>query len=125
MILKFKIETRLITLNELVAYTFSRQVNQYAKQKKISEILIRQEISKQIDIKNYFGSNLTTCSYEWHTSTNFDLGNLAAGEKFLADSVNELGLWDDDKYIKEIRHMRVPDKEDYVLISIKGRQKRS
>ena len=123
MILEFKIETRLLTMNELVAYTFSRLTKQYAKQKKITEILIRQEIEKQIEIKNYFGANTTHCTYDWHTSTDYDIGNLAIGEKFLADSVNELGLWDDDRYIKSIKHTRIKDKSDFVIVRIKGRVK--
>ena len=125
MILTFKIETRLLTMNEIVSYAGSRQTRQYSKQKKISELLIREEVKRQIEIKNYFGHNATVCRYEWHTSTNFDLGNLAIGEKFLADSFTELGLWDDDRYIKEIHHKKIVDNTDYVAVSIRGAKNRS
>lgn len=120
MMINFKVETRLLTMNELAAYASSRQTRQYSKQKKISELLIREEVKRQIEIKNYFGHNATVCRYDWHTSTNFDLGNIALGEKFLADSFTELGLWDDDRYIKEIHHKKIVDSTDYVDVFIKG-----
>lgn len=122
--LEFKIETQLINWNEVASMCYSQQRNKYANAKKRQQLFIKHEVANQIDIEDYFGKNLTTVTYEWHTSTNHDLGNLTAGEKFIADSVNELGLWEDDRYIKTIRHDRIEDTQNYVLVTIKGAKKR-
>jgi len=122
--LTLKIETQLITWNEVAGFCFSRDQNRYSRTKKREQTFVKHEISSQIEVKNYFKSNQTRVSYEWHTSGSFDLGNLAAGEKFIADSINELGLWDDDRYIKEISHKYISDKRDFVMVAIQTMPKR-
>jgi len=119
--LTFKIETRLINWNEVAQMAYSKDSTKYSRTKKRQQTFIKHEIMNQLDdIHNYFGENLTSVNYEWHTSTKFDLGNLTAGEKFIADSLNELKIWSDDRYIKKISHSRVTDTTDYVLVTIKG-----
>ena len=125
--IKLKIETRLITWNEVAQMTWSKQQNKYANAKKKQQMFIKHEIRQQLgddNIENIFGDNKTLVSYEWHSSTNYDLGNLTAGEKFIADSINDLGLWSDDRYTKEIRHKWVDDEDNYVLVTIKGAKNR-
>lgn len=124
MLLTLKLETQLITWNEVAKMCYSKYSNHYSKTKKREQMFLKHEIRKQVPIKNYFGENSTLVTYEWHTSTKLDLGNLTAGEKFIADAVNELGLWSDDRYISEIRHKRVTDDENYVVVTIKGAKKR-
>jgi len=124
MILELKIETQLINWNEIAKMCWSSDKNKYGRTKKRQQLFIKHEINNQIEVQNYFGDNNTSVSYDWHTSTHLDLGNMTAGEKFLADSINELGLWDDDRYIQEIKHKRVVDNENYVIVRIKGAKKK-
>ena len=124
MLLTLKLETQLITWNEVAKMCYSKYSNHYSKTKKREQMFLKHEIRKQVPIKNYFGTNSTLVTYEWHTSTKLDLGNLTAGEKFIADAFNELSLWSDDRYISEIRHKRVTDDENYVVVTIKGAKKR-
>jgi len=119
-----RIETQLITWNEVAGFCFSRDSNRYSRTKKREQAFVKHEIEAQLEVKNYFKSNQTRVSYEWHTSGSFDLGNLAAGEKFIADSLNELGLWDDDRYIMSIQHSLVHDASDYVLVTVQNMPKR-
>lgn len=116
--LKIKIETQLITWNEVAGFCFSKDSNRYSRTKKREQSFVKHEIIQQIEVRNYFKSKPVKVTYEWHTSGKFDLGNLAAGEKFIADSFNELQLWDDDAYTKEIVHKYVQDPEDYCLVTI-------
>lgn len=116
--LTVRIETQLITWNDVASFCFSKDSNRYARTKKRQQAFIKHELGNQIEIKNYFKKTPNRVSYEWHTSGHFDLGNLAAGEKFIADSFNELGLWDDDAYTQEITHKQVRDTADYVLVTI-------
>ena len=119
--LTFKIETRLINWNEVAQMAYSKDSTKYSRTKKRQQTFIKHEIMNQLaDIHNYFGENKTSVTYEWHTSTKFDLGNIAAGEKFIADSINDLKIWSDDRYIHKISHIRVEDEENYVLVTIKG-----
>lgn len=119
--IKFKVESRLITWNEVAHMAYSKDSNNYSRTKKRQQTFIKHEIMNQlVDIHNYFGENKTSVTYEWHTSTKFDLGNIVAGEKFIADSINELEIWSDDRYIHKISHIRVEDEENYVLVTIKG-----
>ena len=125
--LKLKLETQLITWNEVAHMTWSKQSNKYSNAKKKQQMFIKHEIRQQLgddNIINYFGDNTTSVTYEWHTSTNYDLGNLTAGEKFIADSINELGLWGDDRFTKDIRHTLIEDEDNYVLVTIKGAKNR-
>ena len=124
MLLTLKLETQLITWNEVAKMCYSKYSNHYSKTKKREQMFLKHEIRKQVPIKNYFGTNSTLVTYEWHTSTKLDLGNLTAGEKFIADAFNELSLWSDDRYISDIRHKRVTDDENYVVVTIKGAKKR-
>lgn len=124
MLLTLKLETQLITWNEVAKMCWSKDSNHYARTKKREQMFLKHEIRKQVPIKNYFGENSTLVTYEWHTSTKLDLGNLTAGEKFIADAFNELGLWSDDRYISEIRHKRVTDDKNFVIVTIKGAKKR-
>ncbi|AFY98330.1 putative endodeoxyribonuclease [Leuconostoc phage phiLN12] len=120
--LTFKIETRLINWNEVAQMAYSKDSTKYSRTKKRQQTFIKHEITNQLaDIHNYFGENQTSVNYEWHTSTKFDLGNIAAGEKFIADSINELSIWSDDRYIHKISHIRVEDEENYVLVTISGK----
>jgi len=116
--LSLRIETALITWNEVAGFCFSRDSNRYSRTKKRQQAFIKHEIAAQVEVKNYFGHKPTKVTYEWHTSGHFDLGNLAAGEKFIADSFNELQLWDDDAYTTEIVHKYVRDSEDYCAVTI-------
>lgn len=101
---------------------YSKDSTKYSRTKKRQQTFIKHEIMNQLaDIHNYFGSSKVSVSYKWHTSTKFDLGNLAAGEKFIADSINDLGLWDDDFNIKKITHERITSKNDYVQVTISGK----
>lgn len=119
--IKFKVESRLITWNEVAHMAYSKDSNNYSRTKKRQQTFIKHEIAQQLaDIHNYFGENKTSVTYEWHTSTKFDLGNMSAGEKFIADSINELKIWSDDFNIIEIIHRRIVDDENYVLVTIKG-----
>lgn len=122
--LAFKIESRLITTNDVAHMAYSKDSLAYNRTKKRQETFIKHEILQQIEVKNYFGKSKVTVTYDWHTSTKFDLGNLAFGEKFIADAVNTLGLWDDDFNIKKIVHNRIEDESNYVLVTIKGQAKR-
>lgn len=122
--LSLRIETSLITWNEVAGFCFSRDSNQYSRTKKRQQTFIKHEIAQQIDIKDYFKRKPTKVTYEWHTSGSFDLGNLAAGEKFIADSFNELGLWGDDRFTKEIVHKYVKDTADYCQVTITEIRKR-
>lgn len=122
------IESRLITWNDVAQMTWSKQSNKYSNAKKQQQLFIKHEIVQQLgqdNIINYFGDSKTSVLYEWHTSTNYDLGNLTAGEKFIADAINELGLWDDDRYIKDIRHKWIDDDVNYVRVTIKGAKNKS
>lgn len=120
--LTFKIETRLINWNEVAQMAYSKDSTKYSRTKKRQQTFIKHEIMNQLDdIRNYFGSSKVSVSYKWYTSTKFDLGNLGAGEKFIADSINELGLWDDDFNIKKITHERITSKNDYVQVTISGK----
>ena len=124
MILELKIETQLVNWNEIAKMCWSSDKNKYGRTKKRQQLFIKHEIRNQIDVENYFGDNNTAVYYEWHTSTLLDLGNMTAGEKFLADSINELGIWSDDRYIQEIKHKRIEDVENYVIMRIKGAKKK-
>ena len=116
--IKFKVESRLITWNEVAHMAYSKDSNNYSRTKKRQQTFIKHEIAQQVTLENYFGSSKVSVSYDWHTNTKFDLGNLTAGEKFLADSINELKLWDDDFNIIQIDHRRIVDDENYVLVTI-------
>ena len=116
--IKFKVESRLITWNEVAHMAYSKDSNNYSRTKKRQQTFIKHEIAQQVVPENYFGDSKVSVSYDWHTSTKFDLGNIAAGEKFLADSINELKLWDDDFNIVQIIHRRIVDDENYVLVTI-------
>lgn len=120
--LTFKIETRLINWNEVAQMAYSKDSTKYSRTKKRQQTFIKHEIMNQLDdIHNYFGSSKVSVFYKWYTSTKFDLGNLGAGEKFIADSINELGLWDDDFNIKKITHERITSTHDYVQVTISGK----
>ena len=117
--LELKIETQLITWNEVAGFCWSKDSNRYARTKKRQQAFIKHEITGQLpEIKNFFGHKPVRVIYEWHTSGAFDLGNLAAGEKFLADSFNELKLWDDDSTTKEIIHRYLQDECDFCAVTI-------
>lgn len=117
--MKLKLETQLVTMNEIVQMCFSKYSNRYATTKKREQMFLKREILNQTDKKNYFKGYNVICKYEWHTSGKFDLGNLSVGEKFIADSINELGLWDDDRYITKITHELVHDTQNYVIVTIR------
>lgn len=118
--LTLRIESQLITWNDVAGFCFSRDSNRYARTKKREQTFIKHEIRSQMadGVRNIFKDYPTRVNYEWHTSGKFDLGNLAAGEKFIADSINELQIWDDDRYTQEISHNYVQDEENYVLVTI-------
>ena len=118
-IVKLRLETRLVTMNDIAYMCYSKYSNRYANTKKKEQMFLKREILNQVKQKNYFKGYNVICSYEWHTSGKFDLGNLAVGEKFIADSINELSLWDDDRYIDRITHDLVHDTQDYVLLTIR------
>lgn len=124
MILTLKLETQLINWNEVAQMCYSKDSNRYSRTKKREQMFLKHEIKKQIDIENYFGDNATVLTYEWHTSTKMDLSNIAAGDKYIEDAFNELGLWSDDRFVSEIKHKRVTDTENYVVVTIKGAKKR-
>jgi Holliday junction resolvase RusA-like endonuclease len=113
-----KIETALISWNEIAEFCFSRDSNRYSRTKKRQQAFIKHELANQLPQENVFGKRPTKVVYEWHTSGKFDLGNLAAGEKFIADSFNEFGLWDDDAYTAEIVHKYIRDDEDYCQVTV-------
>lgn len=120
--LTFKIETRLINWNEVAQMAYSKDSTKYSRTKKRQQTFIKHEIINQLaDLHNYFGSSKVSVAYKWYTSTKFDLGNLAAGEKFIADSINELKIWNDDFNIKKITHERITSKNDYVQVTISGK----
>ena len=116
--LTIKIETALITWNEVAGFCFSKDSNRYSRTKKREQAFVKHEIAGKIEIKNYFADRPVQVYYQWHTSGKFDLGNLAAGEKFIADSFNELQLWTDDGSTVRIIHDRITDTEDYVNVTI-------
>ena len=116
--IKFKVESRLITWNEVAHMAYSKDSNNYSRTKKRQQTFIKHEIAQQVIPKNYFGDSKVSVSYDWHTSTKFDLGNLTAAEKFIADSINELSIWSDDFNIIQINHRRIVDDENYVLVTI-------
>lgn len=118
MLLTLKLETQLITWNEVAKMCYSKDSNHYARTKKREQMFLKHEIRKQVPIKNYFGDDPTYLSYEWHTSTKLDLSNINAGDKFIEDAFSELGLWDDDKYVQKITTKRVKDTQNYVVVTI-------
>ena len=121
--LELKIETQLITWNEVAGFCWSKDSNRYARTKKRQQAFVKHEIAGQLpEIKNFFGNKPVRVIYEWHTSGAFDLGNLAAGEKFIADSFNELKLWDDDSTTKEIIHRYLQDECDFCAVTIQTMQ---
>ena len=124
MLLTLKLETQLINWNEVAQMCYSKDSNRYSRTKKREQMFLKHEIRKQIPITNYFGENATVLTYEWHTSTKMDLSNIVAGDKYIEDAFNELGLWSDDRFVSEIKHKRITDTENYVLVTIKGAKKR-
>lgn len=125
--LTFNIKTTLWTWKEIGHWCYSRNRFQYSEAKKDMQAHVVQEIKNQIyqlkpsDIPD-FGKRETAVIYEWHDNTRHDLGNLAAGEKIVADAITDLGIWKDDRYVEGICHTRVripKDEEPFIKVTIR------
>lgn len=118
---EFKILGKLPSLNDVID---ANRTNRYAgaKMKKDIErrILIficAARVSKKLKPVN------TSCIIfiEWHEATKRrDADNIQSAQKFILDALKKGGILPDDgrKYVKQIYHEIVDDKEDYVIVKI-------
>lgn len=120
----FIIRDKLPSLNDVIA---KNRTNRYegAKFKKSIETSIGWEIKKAVIAKT-LKPVVTPCEIEveWHEATKRrDVDNIHSSIKFILDAMvkNKILKNDSRRYVKQIYHEVVDDKDNYVVVRIKER----
>lgn len=121
----FTIKMRLPSLNDVIA---KNRANKYlgAKFKKEIEEYIGWNIKQALVKKTLKPVNKPCVIYiEWHEATKRrDCDNIQSSQKFILDAMVKNGVLTNDnrRYVKQIRHEIIDDKEDFVVVEIKELQ---
>lgn len=118
---EFTIKGKLPSLNDVID---ANRSNRYAgaKMKKDIERHILTFVYAARECKKLKPADTPCIIFiEWHEATKRrDADNIQSAQKFILDALKKGGILTDDgrKYVKQIYHEIVDDKEDYVIVKI-------
>lgn len=111
--MKFTIKKKLDNWNNIIGHNRANRF--YANKKKQDEMDAIKEFLPKEKVKNYPIKMI----FRWHIKSKVsDLDNKST--KSILDCMQKEGIIENDniKYINEIHHIAIPDKEDYVDVEI-------
>lgn len=118
----FVIRHKLCSMNEVIA---ANRTNKYmgAKFKKEIQELIGWDIKQALTIGTLKPVDKPCEIYiEWHESTRKrDADNIQSSQKFVLDAMVNNGILQNDsrRYVRQIHHRIVDDKDDFVVVEIR------
>ena len=120
--MEFIIKEKLPSLNDVIC---ANRANRYAgaKLKKEIETSIGWAIKEAVLTKNLKPiTNPCVINIEWHEATKRrDVDNIHSSVKFILDALVKNGILKNDsrRYVKQIYHNVIDDKENFVVVRIK------
>ena len=120
--IRYKIDARLPSLNDLINATRS---NKYkgASLKKETDLICKTFAANHRRSLTAQFQEPAILHFEWHESNKRrDYDNVFSAKKYILDSLQQLGVLDNDspRYIRGLYDTMIYDDKDYVVVSVMG-----